>query len=556
MARKLHSRLVVEGTLVTISPLHVGGYGESADTDLPIARNGANKPYLPGTSIAGVLRAWCEQSFGEKTTNEIWGPKIKKGTSDDGHASFILIEDAPVALSSDADIEIRDGVGIDRVSGAAAEGMKYDRAIIPRGARISLRMQVEIKARRQDQKDESRNETDESFQERYRRIKSIIGHMLSALEAGKIMFGAARTRGLGRTGFELISIKRQTLNNRHGMLEALQDGGASIDIADLIRSDPSIEFRPRQRLGIEIEWQPVGPLMVKAGYEGIGVDMLPMVSRTEQGVRLVLPGSSIKGSLRNQAERIVRTVRELDASRTENSRQRFLNQLDELPLIRELFGSRAQSKPDRKTNGDDDEHTTNTAIKEPLPGLGALSVVDCYAAQLIPADLWHEVEIATNDQTVSSSERELWGAIKKIHDASDDKLALTQSHHVAIDRWTGGAAEGMLFSVLAPSKAEWEPIRLSIDFERLPSNLRLPALTLVLLTLRDLMQKRISLGFATNRGMGEIEVSRIHLQGEELHSIGLSMSAGLELKGDGLLNVEADLRKRLTDAWTEWAHKV
>ena len=186
---------------------------------------------------------------------------------------------------------------------------------------------------------------------------------------------------------------------------------------------------------------------------------------------------------------------------------------------------------------------SKTVIEGPLPGLGALSVVDCYAAQLIPTELWHEVEIATDDQSVSSSERKLWGAIKKISEASDYKLTLTQSHHVAIDRWTGGAAEGMLFSVLAPSKADWEPIRLSIDFERLPSNLRLPALTLVLLTLRDLMRKRIPLGFAANRGMGEIEVSRIHLQGEDLHSIGLSTSAGVELKGDSLLNLGADLKK-------------
>jgi Uncharacterized protein predicted to be involved in DNA repair (RAMP superfamily) len=333
MARKIHSRLIVEGTLVTLSPLHVGGYGESTDTDLPIARNGANKPYLPGTSIAGVLRAWCEQSFGEEATGEIWGPKIKKGKSDDGHASFILVEDALIALSSDSDIEIRDGVGIDRVSGVAAEGMKYDRAIIPRGARISLKMQIEMEARRQHQNHKNRKETDESFQERYRRIEAIIGHMLSALEAGKIAFGAARTRGLGRTGFELESIRRQTFNNRHGILEVLQNGGTQIHIKDLIWSDPSIKFRSHQRLGIEIEWQPTGPLMVKAGYEGVGVDMLPLVSGTEQGVRLVLPGSSIKGSLRNQAERIVRTVRELDASRAENSRQRFLNQLDELPLI-------------------------------------------------------------------------------------------------------------------------------------------------------------------------------------------------------------------------------
>src|SRR5438128_2649103 len=123
MARKIHSRLKIEGTLTALTPMHVGGYGDSPDTDLPLARNGEDKCYVPGTSLAGVLRAWCVKAFGESLVNELWG--FQK--DDKGHASFVLIEDAIVDLPAGAAIETRDGVGIDRAWGVAAEGIKYDR---------------------------------------------------------------------------------------------------------------------------------------------------------------------------------------------------------------------------------------------------------------------------------------------------------------------------------------------------------------------------------------------------------------------------------------------
>ena len=36
--------------------------------------------------------------------------------------------------------EVRDGVGIDRMRGAAADRYKYDRAILPRGTRLPFEL--------------------------------------------------------------------------------------------------------------------------------------------------------------------------------------------------------------------------------------------------------------------------------------------------------------------------------------------------------------------------------------------------------------------------------
>jgi hypothetical protein len=71
--------------LVTRSPLHVGGYGEEVDTELPLARDGTKQLYIPGTSLAGALRELAERFFGRSVIDELWG--FQDG--DRGHASFV-----------------------------------------------------------------------------------------------------------------------------------------------------------------------------------------------------------------------------------------------------------------------------------------------------------------------------------------------------------------------------------------------------------------------------------------------------------------------------------
>ena len=113
------------------------------------------------------------------------------------------------------------------------------------------------------------------------------------------------------------------------------------EVSDLAVRDRHI--RRTNLLGIEVKvhWRPVGPLMVKAGFDGIAVDMLPLMSGIDGGLSLVLPGSSVKGAIRTYAERIVRTV--LDRNLTGD----FLCDL-ELPLIDDLFGLRGLSEDDLK----------------------------------------------------------------------------------------------------------------------------------------------------------------------------------------------------------------
>lgn len=539
MARNIQSRYRITGILTALTPLHVGGYGDSAETDLPLARNGAGEFYMPGTSLAGVLRAWYERAFGKASTQELWGFQ----QHETGHASYVLIDDAPVQLPEGAYVEIRDGVGIDRVWGTAAEGIKYDRAVLPRGTRIPWVMTLEIPAR-QLSKALQQSETPDAFDARVRHTKALLGHLLVALEAGNIAFGAARTRGLGRMACTLHTVLHQQFDSREGILAVLQGQGTAVTPQDLIAADAATLPERQPCLKMAIRWEPCGSLMVKAGYDGVGVDILPLVSATEQGVALVLPGSAIKGVLRSQAERIVRTVLGRRAASLTNARQRFLTHLEELPLIRELFGSRTQS-PEALS-------AAPVPATGPLPGLGALAVDDCYARDSMPLEHWRAVTIARTAPEQSYEDQELWKTLKILEHVPQGRGHYTVAHHVAIDRWTGGAADGMLFSVLEPVHITWHDLRLTLDLGRLPETLRLPGLMLLLLTLRDLLHNRLPLGFATNRGMGELVVSEIHFQGTALDAIALGTFTDFRLSEAGFGTLDAIMRERLTTEWQAW----
>ena len=320
MAREINSKLRIKGTLQAETPLHVGGYGESPDTDMPLARNGKGQLYISGTSFTGVLRAWCEKNFGN--VDDIFGYHV----GDKGHASFVLIEDAVVNLPNNLQIEIRDGVGIDRFYGTAADKTKYDRAILPKGSTLKFEMIVEI----QDNKAET---------------KAIIGNLLEALQNEEIRFGASKTRGLGRVKLiKLHEIQNQDFNN---ILDWIMLDGKGAELSDetSIKNEIAklglngIVKQGKPKLEIEVEWKPTLPLMNKAGYEGIGVDMLPVTSGVaDNKLSLVLAGSSIKGAFRSQAERIMRTLLDLSADG-----QRFNDQIDEIPMVEELFGARKEN---------------------------------------------------------------------------------------------------------------------------------------------------------------------------------------------------------------------
>ncbi|MHB1557392.1 MAG: RAMP superfamily CRISPR-associated protein [Isosphaeraceae bacterium] len=519
MARDIQSRIILQGTLVARTPLHVGGLGEDVETDLPLARDGADRLYVPGTSLAGALRQWCTARFDATLVESVWG--FQEG--DKGHASHVLVLDAVIENADSVVVEIRDGVGIDRGRGAAAEHIKYDRAVLPRGTRLPLRLEFEV-CRDRDRK----------------QLLGMVAALRDALATGGLRLGASKTRGLGRVELLDARITEQVFSTREGIFKLLKSGGDGTPVSQEELTEARDAFPPPEspQFEIMIDWRPAGPLMVKAGFDGIAVDMLPLVSGVGGGLALVLPGSSVKGAFRSQGERIVRTVLDRDLSNQSDPKKKFLHDL-ELPLIDELFGLRGLSEEDMK------KRTANIPESTPLPGLGALGIDDCYGTHQIAAAQWQEIVSAQTDQDLRVGLNRAF------------LQPWQEAYHVAVDRWTGGAAEGFLYTVLEPHRAEWEPIRLTVDLGRLAEPHRLPAVALLLLILRDLVQARVPFGFATHRGMGAVKVSSITIDLRGTDDVLAALGGTIYEKGQptGVLTIARGALNQSWQAWIELARR-
>ncbi|HMX26914.1 MAG TPA: RAMP superfamily CRISPR-associated protein, partial [Blastocatellia bacterium] len=498
--------------------------------------------YIPGTSIAGALRAWLETGLDDKKPKDhekikeirrVWGYQesdkkkvLENEQSDkkeDEHASFVLVEDASIAVPPGKSIavEIRDGVGIDRVTGAAANQIKYDRAVMPRGTQFSFTIFVEL--------DKDREKT----------ARAQIDAVIEALQGGLIRFGASKSRGLGRVEVKVLAVREQGLLRKNGLLKTLR-GESELPEA----SQTKFELASRPRLTFEIGWRPRGSLMVKAEYDGLAVNMLPLISAIDamQGdFSFILPGSSIKGALRSQAERIVRTLLDFKDLAPVVEKQDFINQLAvkktqlELPsLIGWLFGVAGEAEKEKESDDSNEQYGS----RSPSPGLSAVTLDDCYAELKFNAEQWANVEKAKD-------ENGLRGALDQanLHKAQ-------QSFHVAIDRWLGSAADGFLYSVLESHGVEWEAICLTLDLSRLPDDVsRKQALMCVLLVLRDFAAGRIPLGHGTNRGMGAVEMTSLKVTTRDCETPAWLKGAGDISFAGGKLTIPPALRDELNKNW-------
>lgn len=500
MLREIHTRWKISGILTAQTPIHIGGMGGDADTDLALAVNGRGKYYIPGTSLAGAFRSWMGGLLkDEEKLKDIWGDheNEKRG------ASFIIVDDAEINLNK-MTIEIREGVGIDRHTGAAAENPKYSRAILPKGVTFPLDITLDIGK-------EGKQKPDDLWQ------------LLRALEEGDIRIGAAKTRGLGKIQLSCLAIHEQIFDTQN-IFDVLLKGGKCHLWEDL---KPK-QYEPPDKLTLEIAWTPKDPVMVKREGDGIAVDILPLVSQITGKIHFVIPGSSIKGVLRSHAERIVRTVCQ------KPTKDDFLEQV-QLDLVNEIFGKAEKSEQKSQTS---------------QGKIGALSIDDCYATIAMEATKWSDVE------NTAKSDKEEFGGFKEAlktailpNNSTDNPFQKLQpAMHVAIDRWTGGAAEGMLYTVLEPIGVNWHNIGIYLDLERLkkydPGNEK-AAIALILLVIRDFADRKIPIGYGTNRGMGTVEVKTMTINGLDGVDDGSTISPDLSTLGNDVLT-------KLNKAWNNW----
>ena len=531
------------------SELHIGGVDDGPERDgegtvIRFCRNGLKEPTIPGRSIRGAVRAACDVArqtlkdaghpapqdggaFSKKNWISLWGDNsldTGKSIRDRGLRSDDSLPIRQSALtfhavsfpeykdsdSGDSPLPKRHGVGIDRTTGAASDGALYEHEFLPRGIAFTIRITAEGRDDEPMGREQSKGIPGPASSES---VKKILEFIVDVLTSGAVSLGGRTGSGQGT-----IQVIEPKLRRTGGTTDS-DTLTAPADVLDtLIGQDEEGTPIPLELGGWSLEeparikitwWSPTGIFVAedekltkqrkeearKKDLTANGVtEPLRDPSVPWDEAQLLIPGTSIRGALRSRASRIARTVLAARDELSELASHDLHEQIAAEPnLVRYMFGS--------------------TEYR------GAITVHDCL-----------------------STER-------------GKRIEVT---HNAIDRWTGGVIDGGLFTEAVYLGTEWEPITISIDLRQLLSNIEAEkgeakdkpkeaekqetqqdgqkdsqqrehvyapyaraAYVLLGLVLAELSAGTLPLGSRSTRGLGQVVVSTIEVEGANREGVDL-----------------------------------
>ena len=522
------------------SELHIGGVDAVPDRDgvgtvIRFNRNGLKEPTIPGRSIRGAVRAACDvarqalQEAGDPATQDggtfskenwisLWGDDTDytgKSANDRGlrsneslpirksaltfHAvSFPKYKDSD---SGESPLPRRHGVGIDRTTGAASDGALYEHEFLPRGSRFDIRITAEGRDDETMGREESKGIPSPASSAS---VKKLLEFIVDVLTSDTVSLGGRTGSGQGK-----IRVIEPTLRRISGTTDAGTLTGPADILDALIGQDEEGTPIPLELGGWALAepacitihwWSPTGVFVAedrkltqqrqaKARAEGNPdapeiTEPLRDPSAAWEEAQLLIPGTSIRGTLRSRAARIARTVLAARGDLEPLASHDIHEQIAHEPnLVRYMFGC--------------------TEYR------GAVTVHDC-----------RSVEHGTRVEVT----------------------------HNAIDRWTGGVVDGGLFTEAVYLGTEWEPITIDIDLRRLLENIETEkrleatgnpananeaengsgngkqskatdadyahaAFVLLGLALAELSAGTLPLGSRSTRGLGQVVVSSFDIRG-------------------------------------------
>ena len=494
--------------LRTASPLHSGGIDEvvnrveeGRDRQTVVrrfARDGRDRPILTGRSVKGALRAACRRYLSGQpdagvaavldpaALRRLWGDEGKKSASAPLRAACLTVHTVPLIPEAGADkggldagLKSRMGNAIDRYWGSVADGALFEHEYLPAGK--PLEIVITAQAGLPDGVAVPAGAVEPATPEQ---VETLFGLFLGLFRSERISFGGRRGAGWGRVrpdarpDADFWTLTRAPLGSCDDLVSWLSGG------QDMAGTITPVDCGGPDRMRITVEWNsPTGILVAdpriseaelkrkrqekekreraaqeagRSGEQGdVRDDYVParqMRTDTAQGERLVLPGSSVRGALRSRASRIARTILAARRAPVEDWSDTDVHaQLAGDPvLVRDLFGSTEQH--------------------------GALTVLDTLAvpgsSRLIP--------------------------------------------HNAGDRWTGGVAGGALYGEEVHD-AQWGDLTLELNpgsfSPRADVNRRRAAWCLLGLVLAELAAGALPLGSRGTRGLGQVRVTGIRVEG-------------------------------------------
>ena len=282
---KIMQKIVYKGTLQLQSPLLIGTGMETDnrknEADVHVLKDKQEQPFIPGTSLAGVLRDWLAGVNAEAAEN-LFGFVTQNENSMNDVQSAIAVSDV---ILKNAEVMVRDGVSIDGYTGTGIKGAKYDYEAVERGAKGDFSMIITVR---------------EYQEKKIPELESLIECLADRLCSG-IRVGALTAKGFGLVAVPDITVYYYNFNVKNSVVSWLlkqpskkQYRGKTIanNAGNTFVVDGEFALKTSLLLRDLNQNEKKGDTKINA---------VPMKSKNDY----LIPGTSLKGVLRHQAEKIL-----------------------------------------------------------------------------------------------------------------------------------------------------------------------------------------------------------------------------------------------------------
>jgi len=271
-------RIVVKAYLQFASPALIGS-GEKDYSDNDILRDGTGNPFLPGSAMAGSLRALL-------TTTADGSEAAKKlfGDLKNDRMSPLWVLDSDLFKKSEgspANVILIDGVAIETENKVAVESAKYDFEAIDAGTRFVLRMMLVLR------------KDDEETLETY------FDSLLTALSRGTVYIGGKTRRGFGRISCQ--KIERMDFDFKKDPKQI--SDWAGFDWAGALKEyTPVTPFASEAISSVSVDLKIDGSIMIR-DFKDLGKD--EQYAHMNVGGQPVILGTSWAGAVKNGLKRLL-----------------------------------------------------------------------------------------------------------------------------------------------------------------------------------------------------------------------------------------------------------
>lgn len=436
--RKIARRILVRGKLTLLTPARFGSGEESAVTSMSILRDAdSNLPLLPGSSIAGAMRAYLRERKDGYETVEIKGfsllsqklfGSVVDGEQGESRESYLMIEDA---LADKAATEFRPGVKIDSATRIVDEidgkgGQLYDMELLEAGSGFDLNFELDLPENEDEQKE----------------LLEAFAIALTGFETGEIGLGARKRRGFGECRVDGWNVQIYDLKNPKELTAWISGAPGSLPTGNTIAeklgfTHPLSDHRHRFKL--EAEFRLSGSLLIRSGgNDPASPDMVHLRSKHgSAGIAPILSGTSLTGAMRARGLRIAKTLFADD-----KKARKFVSEIfgpDKLPKKNERkpdeipFASRLMVR-ERKVEGEKDMVQSRIRI-------------DRFTGGTFPGALFEQQPVIGGSKSKVHVSIELrCPKAKEKGDAEENKKQFEAQIglllHILKDLWTGDLALG------------------------------------------------------------------------------------------------------------------